>query len=206
MPPRGVLQFPARYKNHSMVDEPAYIRRFKAFTRGELTIADLPRLEDEVYGINERASAIIFGSIVENSLTALLKNSLRQEMNRNQRKRLFDERGPLGTFSAKIITAYAFELIGPATFNDLDIIRIVRNEFAHSRKHFGFDSSELADVCAHLQTPDFPGAFMEFSSLERATAQLNANLKDARTRYRTACHTLSSRLLKSARMRRKNVL
>ena len=184
-----------------MADEPAYIRRFKMFTRGDLAVTDLPRLEDEVYGINERASTIIFGSIVENSLTMLLTNILRQEMKRDQRKRLFDERGPLGTFSAKIILAYAIKLIGPATFNDLDIIRTIRNEFAHSRKQFGFDTPELADVSAHLQTPDFPGAFMEFTSLERAAAQLGANLKDASTRYRTASQTLSSRLLQSARTR-----
>ena len=98
-----------------MADEPTYVRAFKDFTRSDLTISDLPKLETEIYDANDRASAVILGSIVESSLTTFLSRKLRQDLNRVQRKRLFDYEGPLGTFSAKIILTYAMRLIGPVT-------------------------------------------------------------------------------------------
>ncbi len=181
-----------------MVDDPAYVRAFKDFVGGDLTIKELPELEAEVHGLSDRASAILLGSILESSLTTFLSRKLRPELNKKERKRLFDYEGPLGTLSAKIMLAYAMELIGPVTRHDLDLIRLLRNGFAHSRRHIDFDTPQTAAVCKHLKYPDLPGAFMQFTSLERAAAELGkADLAKSGTRYRIACHTISSRLIKN---------
>jgi len=180
-----------------MADEPAYVRAFKDFTRGDLTSNDLPKLETEIYDANDRASAVILGSIVESTLTTFLSRKLRQDLNRVQRKRLFDYEGPLGTFSAKVILTYAMQLIGPITQHDLDLIRTLRNGFAHSRRYIDFDTPQVAEVCKHLRYPDLPGAFMQFTSLKRALAEFDTELTNPRTRYRVACHTISSRLIKN---------
>jgi len=180
-----------------MADEPAYLRAFKDFTRDDLTFDDLPKLESEVYGTSDRASAVILGSVLESSLTTFLSRKLRPDLNRVQKKRLFDYEGPLGTFSAKIILTYAMQLIGPLTQHDLDLIRTLRNGFAHSRRHADFDTPQVAEVCKHLKYPDLPGAFMQFTSIKRALSESNTDLANPRTRYRVACHTISSRLIKN---------
>lgn len=46
-------------------------------------------------------------------------------------KRLFRHNGPLSTFSARLDMAFALYLIGEKTRHDLDIIRDIRNDFAH---------------------------------------------------------------------------
>jgi DNA-binding MltR family transcriptional regulator len=137
-----------------MADPPAYIRNLRDFTRGTITPDDLPRLEAEIYGTNDRASAVMLGAIVENAVGALIKSLMRPDINADVRHALFDHNGPLGTFSSKTATAYAFGGIGPVTRHDVDLIRELRNEFAHSRKSFGFEQEEVAAVCAKLQLPN----------------------------------------------------
>jgi hypothetical protein len=188
-----------RYKYRPMTDEPAYVRAFKDFARGGLALDDLSKIEAEIYGASDRAAAVVLGSMVESSLGTFLKAKIRKDLKPGQKRRLFDYEGPLGTFSAKIILTYAMELIGPVTHHDLDLIRVIRNEFAHSRRHLNFDATQTANVCKHLKYPDLPGASMQFIALKTAAEELgkNPNLSDSRTRYRLACHTISSRLIKN---------
>jgi len=80
----------------------------------------------------------------------------------------------------------------------LDLIRLLRNEFAHSRKPFGFDTPEVKAVCGKLKIPDLPDANIPHGFLERVPfEQLKAasDISNPRTRYISACHNLSYRLL-----------
>ena len=160
-----------------MADDPAYIRAFKAFTRGDLTFNDLPALEAELYGgKNDRATAVILGSILETALESLLKATLRPQLNSDDKRVLFDFDGPLGTFSSKTILAFSIGVIGPISRRDLDLIRLLRNEFAHSRRHFKFSTPEVSEVCRHLQTPDQEGFYIPHGFLSAAGEH---ELKDA---------------------------
>jgi hypothetical protein len=185
-----------------MPDEPAYVRNLKAFARGSLTPEDLPKLEAELYGASDRASAVMLASILESSLEIFLRSKTRPSLNSEDNRILFDFSGPLGTFSSKIIVGYAFNWYGPDTRRDLDLIRLMRNEFAHSRKSFNFETPQIADVCQQLRSPDWPGAFIPHGFLE---AVPDEDLGDAaskehpRTRYISACHVLSERLLGNSR-------
>jgi len=182
-----------------MADDPAYIKAFKEFARGDLKFEDLPALEAELYGArNDRASAVILGSILETALETLLKATLRPNMNREMRRTLFDFRGPMGDFSSKIAVAFAIGIIGPISHSNLELIRLLRNEFAHARRHFKFATREVAELCRHLQTPDQPGFYIPHGYL---TAAAEHELKDAadktvpRTRYIATCHSLSHKML-----------
>jgi hypothetical protein len=75
---------------------------------------------------------------LEANLERLLSKAMRQDLNSRDRRNLFEFEGAVGTFSSKIIVAYALRLIGPTTRGDLDLSRFLRNEFAHSRIRFGF--------------------------------------------------------------------
>src|SRR5206468_13039259 len=116
---------------------------------------------------NDLASAVMLGAIVENAVAASVKSLMRPDINADIRRALFDHNGPLRTFSSKTATAYAFGGIGPVTRHDIDLIRELRNEFAHSRKSFDFNQKEVADVCAKLELPNraeaiVPEEFLKF--------------------------------------------
>jgi hypothetical protein len=143
-----------------MAREPAYIRNFKVLSRANPTFGDLPKLEAEVYGSNDRASAVMLSSVLETSLEIFLRNKTRPSLNADDTGLLFDWTGPLADFGSKILVGYAFNLFGPDTRHDLDLIRIMRNGFAHSRISFDFTTPAVAAVCHQLRAPDSPGAFI----------------------------------------------
>jgi hypothetical protein len=183
-----------------MPDDPAYIREFKRFTRGDPTVADLEALERELYGANDRASAVMLGAFAETALERLLRTKLRPDLNSDERRPLFDSQGPLGNFSSKIAMAYAMGTIGPITRDDLDLVRLLRNGFAHTRKNLTFDMPVVTAVCARLKTPDLPGAFIPYGALrftDKLEGESVSDLTNPRTRYRSAVHTISSRMLQS---------
>jgi DNA-binding MltR family transcriptional regulator len=186
-------------QNFVMSDTPAYVKNFRRHSAGEPTIGDLDELERELYGASDRAVAIMLGAFVEAALSKYLKAQLRQDMNAEQRSAVYDYDGPLGRFSAKIAMAFAMAAIGPVCRHDLDLIRIIRNGFAHSQKSIKFDDPETAAVCANLKTPDSADAtipvegFMKDTDLDWSKY---ADLTKAQNRYRVAVHTISAMMLK----------
>ena len=185
-----------------MTTDPSYVRDFKAFVRGDLTYDDLPAVETELYGTNDRARGVLLAAVTENALTIFVRHALREEINSDDRRLLFDQNGPLGTFSTKILVAYAFKLFGPDTRHDLDLIRLLRNQFAHSRKSFTFEAPVVARVCDHLRSPDAAGAFIPhgyLNSVPQVELSAASDKKHPRTRFIMACHIVADRLLRNSR-------
>lgn len=181
-----------------MPQDPKYIEDFKAFARSDLNFIDLVILEKELFGENDRATAVMMASITEMAIQNLLIKRLRNDLNSDERRVLFGQRGPLSTFSDKINMAYAVGAIGPLTRDDLHLIRTLRNEFAHSRKSFRFETAQVAPVCHALKTPDLEAAIMPHGFLRDATVEewnAKINLKDPRQRYIMACHTIATKAI-----------
>lgn len=99
-------------------------------------------MEKEFYGESDRACGILFASWVE----LLVERAIKYKLKRDPPTALFDFEGPLGTFSAKIMMAYALELFGSKTNHDLLLIRTIRNEFAHCQLPLRFDVPEVKGV------------------------------------------------------------
>lgn len=181
-----------------MVDEPAYIKKLRAITRTEPTIEHLEALEAELYTSgSDRATVVMFGSFVEDHLGRLLASIMRPDLNSKDRQQIFEFEGAVGTFSSKIVMAYALKLIGPITRSDLNLVRFLRNEFAHSRMPFGFRTPEVRAVCSHLQIIDLPGTHIPFGYLNRVSHEdLKAahDKTDPKTRFISTCHNLSYRM------------
>lgn len=76
---------------------------------------------------------------------------------------------PLGTFSARIKAAHCLGLISDMERDDLDTLRKIRNEFAHSHR-ISFDTHKVKDLCKNLHHAAKPyanvevNAFGQFSS------------------------------------------
>jgi len=105
--------------------DPAYVKAFKEYTRGDPTKDDLPAMAKEFYGKSTRAVVILQATMVEGILANAIESVLHSDLSKTK---LFDFEGPLGTFSAKIAIAYALGIFGPKTKHDLDLIRRLRND------------------------------------------------------------------------------
>ena len=181
-----------------MSNEPTYIKNLKTLARADPKSENFEALEREMYTSgSDRATAVLFASFVEINLENFIVSKLRPNLNSDDRKQLFDYEGAIGTFSSKIIIAYAFKLIGPVTRFDLNLIRILRNEFAHSRIPINFDTPEVKSVCDKLKLADLPASISPFGLLNRwhrEGMEYAQNINHPKTRYICACHNASYRM------------
>jgi len=94
----------------------------------------------------DRGTALVAAAWLDDALETRIRSALRPD------KRVADDifRGPLGTFSARIKLAYLFDLIEPTARKDLDTIRAIRNQFAHTRDDLRFSSATVRDRCQKL--------------------------------------------------------
>jgi hypothetical protein len=79
---------------------------------------------------NDRGAAILLATNVENALQGALTRMFRT---RSNTRKLFGVNSPLGAFSNKFEVGYALGIFGDQTKSNLDIIRTVRNAFAHAK-------------------------------------------------------------------------
>lgn len=70
--------------------------------------------------------------------------------NKNTDKDLFEGTAPLSTFSSRIKLAYYLGLISRNCRRDLDIVRGIRNDFAHKPEIISFETQSIRDRCKNL--------------------------------------------------------
>ena len=102
---------------------------------------------------NDQTAVIISSSLLEGALQDAILRKFR-DLDDNERKEIFETDSVLSTFSAKIKIAYALNICGPSTRDDLDCIRAIRNAFAHGRMHLSFDNPEVSNVCVRIKLPE----------------------------------------------------
>lgn len=120
---------------------------------------------------SDRSVGIIAATFLESRLELALKSRLtdRPRLPRTKKRKsgeeekqhtslfniLFDnyDSSPLGTFSAKIKMGLAIGLFGLKTYSDLEIIREIRNIFAHQKDKRTFHTPQIRDLCELLWLP-----------------------------------------------------
>jgi DNA-binding MltR family transcriptional regulator len=97
---------------------------------------------------SDRGAALIGCSLLEEDLDQLLRSKMSPNAEAKQIDGLFSGFGPLATFSAKIAICHAFGFIDGDLFHDLEVIRKIRNKFAHeyTTKEF-FDDATFQQLC-----------------------------------------------------------
>jgi hypothetical protein len=129
---------------------------------------------------SDRAVAIWAGSFVETHLKNYLACRLRTG---KETQALFDTYGPLSTFAGCIGVAYAIRLLNKPQRDDLDLIRRIRNHFAHHPYEATFTDEEVVKHLSKVTSFDpfeFQGAPLTKSS--------------ARVRYMDACGMICAQL------------
>jgi hypothetical protein len=98
---------------------------------------------------NDRGAALLLAANLENSLQIAIERRL--AIAETYRTILFvDEASPLRRFSAKIRLGYALGLFGDGLKSNLDLVRMIRNVFAHALSPVHFSTPEVMGACAHL--------------------------------------------------------
>jgi hypothetical protein len=117
------------------------------------SLRELARIESEIHRQTDRSAAIIGSAYVEDALEGLLSAHIVARSNSDLNE-VYGRDGPLGGFSAKTRMAYALGLLGPRTRSDLNLVRKVRNRFAHEFfEHLSFGDKQIAQCCSGLWWP-----------------------------------------------------
>lgn len=115
----------------------------------DLTIMDYQKNVRGYENESDRAVAILAASFLENFLGKYLRHFMADDKITDE---LFDGYGPFSTFAQKINTAYAFKFIHKSIKNNLDIIKQIRNEFAHAPHVISFNDEKMKVLCNNLST------------------------------------------------------
>lgn len=122
-------------------------------------------------GASDRYAAIIGASLLEHALKTAITAYLRLDLNELKtakfRHEIFDdyERSPLGSLGSRILIAYALGIINEDTRRNLDILRNIRNAFAHSVSTVEFTSPEcLREIIKIIPQPGiYKGPWQQWS-------------------------------------------
>jgi DNA-binding MltR family transcriptional regulator len=101
----------------------------------------------ELQNESPRAAVIIASAFLDAQLRAILLNSFVD--GKNVGEELLDS--DLFTFSSRIKIAYCLGQINESIYHDLNIIRKIRNKFAHQMHGYTFDEPEIVSWCDSLK-------------------------------------------------------
>ena len=122
---------------------------------------------------SDRGAAVLAGGFVDNYLGVYLRSLV---VDAKIADDLFQSLGPLSSFSQRIALARAFGLISKVAYEDLTLIRKIRNQFAHHPLDATFASPEISKLAAKLSEYN--------TSAEAADSDLG---KQARYAYLFSC-------------------
>jgi len=111
---------------------------------------DLNRLNSMLNDLDERALVLSLAAFAEEALRDLIKAYLMPGDAADKMLEGFN--APLGTFSARIRMAQALGLLTPHQADDLDRLRKIRNDFAHSWEPVSFTDQKIS---AHIRALNF---------------------------------------------------
>jgi hypothetical protein len=108
----------------------------------------------ELDALPDRAAGIVGATILESRLGDRLKRETADFLinpTNTLHHRMFTHSGPIGSFSARINLGFMLKIYGEKAWRDLDIIREIRNSFAHITGIRSFDIDSVRDRCANLK-------------------------------------------------------
>ncbi|NWL48424.1 hypothetical protein DM819_21785 [Pseudomonas hunanensis] len=91
---------------------------------------------------SERGSVVLAAAWLDESLTAILAAYMKPS---EKKEDLLAPGRPLGDFGTKIILADRLRLVAPPLLKSLDMIRRLRNDFAHIASDLNFENQSVKD-------------------------------------------------------------
>ncbi len=141
---------------------------------------------------NDRGAAILMATNLENALQSAIERLL--AVNAARRSELFgSETSPIGTFSNKIRVGHALRIFGSETRENLDIVRRIRNAFAHAKIPITFTAQPVLDACAFLVLPELRPPV--FSATSKPSHEVDLAIT-GRLRFTMVCENTSHNLIR----------
>jgi hypothetical protein len=158
--------------------------------RSNVEQADLEGVLAEIRQASDRTAAIVLSSWVERSL----EQSILAVLFRNDdalKDKLLGPGGPLNGFYGKTQLGLALGIFDEVTRDNLDVIRNIRNAFAHSAVPLTFETKQVLDEVARLnmrtaEMPDKLGEELSGFSSSRKQFTLMCVMFAAMSRLRAA--------------------
>jgi len=102
----------------------------------------------EIESGSDRVAGIMCATVLQNTPCGAIISQLKDQ---SEVAKLFDERGPLNTFSGQIMMGRALGLYNGRVEDMLHIVRKVRNKFAHSVVSLDFKDPQIVGWCSSLK-------------------------------------------------------
>jgi hypothetical protein len=116
------------------------------------TLKERQAMRESIFKADPVATAILGGVMVEHELEVLLRRRFLRNDDKVW-KELIGDHGPMSSFSAKILMGYAFRIYDDDTKYNLNIVRKIRNAFAHSKKIIHFDHDLISEELLRTKIP-----------------------------------------------------
>ena len=101
---------------------------------------------------SDRGAAVLSAIWIEELLTRKFKNIF-SKGNSDARKRLYEFNGTFSSFSSKITAAYCLGWLDQDTYHDINLVRTIRNKFAHDLPGISLESAEMTNLMNRFKTP-----------------------------------------------------
>lgn len=164
------------------------IKALKRLSHQESTSADFSTWMKQVNArTNDRGAAILLASNVELGLDRAINAYLFFAEPRLEG--FYADEGPINTFNRKIQVCRALRVYGSETYANLNIIRHVRNAFAHAHAPVSFKTKEIVAICNDLVEQEllYPRAYRK--------RKPNFKRYSARKKYEFACNAITHNLI-----------
>lgn len=98
----------------------------------------------------DRGAALVGAALLDARLERLLLSNFLPGKISNEL--VLGGNAPLGTFSSRIKVCWSLGLITTSERDDLNIVRAIRNEFAHREHGISFSDNKIASHCSSLMS------------------------------------------------------
>jgi len=138
---------------------------------------------DEFLEGSDRTSAILAPAMVENALKKGIESALHDYS--DESGLFYDNGAPFGTFSAKITAGKALGLYDEKVESDLNLLREIRNQFAHALMPLRFGEGHIEELSKKLRS--YP-----------VTGNDHRNIHPSRLKFEVACFVITTRIFQAA--------
>lgn len=114
---------------------------------------DLARFVEELKNETDRGLPLVSAALIDEKLLEMLQAFLVE--GKSAKNLLLEGNAALGTFSSRIEACHSLGLIDQFEYQEISLIRKVRNEFAHARHGISFQTERVKGYCTSLQS-DIP--------------------------------------------------
>jgi len=134
-------------------NRPNSVKKLKATYRRKLHLPETADFLRELSGESDRAAIILASSMLDDLLANAIAMAMPFDLLVEDMEEVFRQGGPLGSFSSRIEVASLFGVIERETFEQLSLLREMRNACAHTKHPITFQDPKLASVAMNLFEP-----------------------------------------------------